>query len=58
VLFIALREDGRLLGSDARVERRNAQVTEQVDGEIVRITNYNDIDQAPAAAERLAEGRA
>jgi hypothetical protein len=33
-------------------------VTEQVAGGIVRTTNYNDIDEARAAAERLAGGRA
>jgi hypothetical protein len=27
------------------------------DGKIVRMTNYTDIDEARAAAERLAQGR-
>jgi hypothetical protein len=32
-------------------------VNEFVDGRVVRVTDYTDIDQARAAAERLAEER-
>ena len=45
----------RALGSSVALTSR---VTEQVDGEIVHITNYRDIDEARAAVERLAGGRA
>jgi ketosteroid isomerase-like protein len=57
VLFVAIREDGRPRGSDGRVQARHLQLFEWVDGDIVRITGYPDIDDARAAAERLAEER-
>ena len=37
---------------------RYASVNSGVHGLFERITNYSDIDEARAAAERLAEGRA
>ena len=40
-----------------RVQARHQQVFEWVQGVIIRITGYPDIDQARAAAERLAEER-
>jgi ketosteroid isomerase-like protein len=58
VLSVAIWEDGCPRGSDARVQARHLQVFEWVQGEIVRITGYPDIDEARAAAERLAEDRA
>ena len=57
VLSVAIREDGCPRGSNRRVQTRHLQVFEWVRGEIVRITGYPDIDQARAAAERLAEER-
>jgi ketosteroid isomerase-like protein len=57
VLSVAIREDGCLRGSDARVQARHAQVFEWAQGKIVRITGYPDIDAARAAAERLAQQR-
>ena len=39
------------------MQARHLQVFEWVHGEIVRITGYLDIDEARAAAERLAEER-
>jgi ketosteroid isomerase-like protein len=57
VVFVALMEDGRPVGSTGRVRARNAQVFEWVDGKIVRITAYQDIDEARTAAERLAKSR-
>jgi len=48
---------GRPLGSTGEVQLRYAGVTVWVDGKIERFTTYTDIDQARAAAERLAEER-
>jgi ketosteroid isomerase-like protein len=57
VLLVGIREDGRPRGSDGRVQARHLQVFEWVHGEIVRITGHLDIDEARAAAERLAQER-
>jgi len=58
VVFVVVREDGRVKGSDARVEARSGWVIEWVEGLIVRVrTGYTDLDEARAAAERLAESR-
>ena len=54
-LFVAYQEDGRPVGSNGRVERRQAQVTVWVAGVIERATVYTDVDEARAAAERLAK---
>jgi hypothetical protein len=47
----------RLPGSGGFVEVRYAAVTTWVDGLIQRVTIYTDIDEARAAAERLAKER-
>jgi len=57
IVFVAVREDGRPVGSEGRVQARNAHVFEWVDGMAVGITTYGDMDKARAAAERLAEER-
>ena len=57
VVFVAYQEDGRPVGSDGRVERRQAHVTVWAAGVIERATVYTDVDEAHAAAERLAEER-
>jgi ketosteroid isomerase-like protein len=57
VVFVRVREDGRLVGSDAHVEQRVGMVFMWVEGTIERHTAYFDIDEARAAAERLAEAR-
>jgi hypothetical protein len=57
VMFVALLEDGRPVGSKGRVQARNAEVFEWLDRKIVRITAYGDIDKGRAAAEHLAEER-
>jgi ketosteroid isomerase-like protein len=58
VVLLVLREDGRLIGSDAWVEHRVARVTVWARGKIVRSVAYGeDIDEARAAAERLAVER-
>jgi hypothetical protein len=48
---------GRLPGSASWVQLRYAAVTVFRDGLIEHQTNYTDIDEARAAAERLAEAR-
>jgi ketosteroid isomerase-like protein len=57
VLSVAIWEDGCPRGSDGRVQARHLQVFEWVQGEILRISGYADIDEARAAAERLAKER-
>ena len=48
---------GRPVGSSSEVRQRTAGVTVWAGGLIERVTFYLDIDQARAAAERLAEER-
>jgi ketosteroid isomerase-like protein len=55
LIWGVVREHGRIKGSGAYVEARWALVSLLVEGQIVRATSYLDIDQARAAAERLAE---
>lgn len=52
-----LVQKGRPVGSSGEVELRYVAVNEWKDGKIARITNYVDIDEARAAAERLAGER-
>jgi ketosteroid isomerase-like protein len=48
---------GRLRGGESGVELRYASVGIWREGLVERVTYYTDIDQARAAAERLAEER-
>jgi ketosteroid isomerase-like protein len=48
---------GRPRGSGGFVEHRSGVAMTWSDGRIARATNYTDIDDARAAAERLAEER-
>ena len=57
VTFAVNRHHARTIGSTAPIQAREAQVTEWNDGRVVRITVYMDIDEARAAAERLAQER-
>jgi ketosteroid isomerase-like protein len=57
VLFSTVREVGRLAGSDGRVEQQRGWVTVWVGSKIVYHAFYGDIDEARAAAERLAQER-
>jgi ketosteroid isomerase-like protein len=57
VVFSSVREDGRLVGSDGHVEQRVAFIFLWAQGVVERQTAHLDIDQARAAAERLAEER-
>ena len=56
VILANNRHVGRLIGGAALAERR-AFVYEFVGGRVVKTTDYTDIDQARAAAERLAQER-
>lgn len=56
VLSVALQR-GRPAGSSARVQMRFASVVTWVDGAVVRQTLYTDVEEARAAAARLAEER-
>ena len=57
VIWAVIREHGRVKGSDAYVEARNALVNLWDEGRIVRSTSYVDTDKARADAKRLAEER-
>jgi ketosteroid isomerase-like protein len=58
VTLALLVQRGRLRGSQGHVEIRYAAVFQWLGGLVARITNYSDIDEARAAAERLAESSA
>jgi hypothetical protein len=57
VAFLVNRQVARPIGSTAYIRIREAHVIESVDGMVVRLTVYNEIDEGRAAAERLAESR-
>ena len=57
VSLVVNRQGGRPRGSSGRVGTRGAWVYEWTDGRIARATIYGDIDEARAAARRLAEER-
>jgi uncharacterized protein (TIGR02246 family) len=57
VAFLALAATGRLRGTSAEVHLRYAMVVTQVDGALARVTDYVNIDEARAAAQRLGESR-
>jgi ketosteroid isomerase-like protein len=58
VLFVVALQKGRPVGAVGEVQLRYASVTVWVEGVIERFTTYTDIDQARAAAKRLAQERA
>ena len=58
VVFAAGRQNARPAHSTGYVQMHHGNVGVWVEGLLVRITHYNDIDEARAAAERLAEERA
>jgi ketosteroid isomerase-like protein len=55
--YAILCQRGRPVGSSGEVRRRFASVGLSVNGLWVRFTTYTDIDEARAAAERLAQER-
>jgi ketosteroid isomerase-like protein len=57
VVLAVLDQNARPVGSTGQVHARQVLVYEWEAGMVVRVTVYSDIDQARAAAERLAEER-
>jgi ketosteroid isomerase-like protein len=57
VTFSVVRQDARPAGSAGQVRTREAHVIDWVGGVAARVTVYQDIDEARAYAERLAESR-
>ena len=57
VVFAVVVQRARLIDSAAEVRMRYASVNSQEGGVFERITNYTDIDEARAAAKRLAQER-
>jgi ketosteroid isomerase-like protein len=57
IVLAVFLQTARPVGSIGHVQIRYAAVTVLVEGMIVRIANYSDIEEARAAAERLAQER-
>ena len=58
VVLAVVNQEGRLVGVDRQVHQREGWVIcWSADGLLVRLTTHTDIDEARAAAERLAEER-
>jgi ketosteroid isomerase-like protein len=57
VTLFLFRASGRPVGSSSHVQLHYASVAEWTEGLIARVTQYTDIDEARAAAERLAQER-
>ena len=57
VVFDVWLQNARPVDSSGHVQMRGAAVSVWAEGVIARRTLYNDIDEARAAAERLAEER-
>ena len=57
ITFAVILQKGRLAGSSGEVQLRYAATGVWANGLMTRSTNYRDIDEARAAAERLAEER-
>jgi ketosteroid isomerase-like protein len=57
-VFAPFRFSGPLKGTAVELQTEMAIVYEWADGSVVRATSYLDVDEARAAAERLAEERA
>ena len=57
VTFAVNHQEALAVGSTAPIQAREAHVMEWENGLLARITVYIDIDQARAAAERLAQER-
>jgi ketosteroid isomerase-like protein len=57
VVFQVFEQRARPRGSTGEVHQRSARVVLTVDGLIAMVTSYTEIDEARAAAERLAKER-
>jgi ketosteroid isomerase-like protein len=58
VVYSVYRQEGRPAGSSGLVKERAAMIYEWVDGMVARVIVGQDISEARAAAERLAEEKA
>lgn len=56
VVFAIVTERGRLVGSSASLHLRYAVVVVFEDRKLAKVSSYKDIEEARAAAERLAGG--
>jgi ketosteroid isomerase-like protein len=58
VVLVVVNQEGRPVGVDGQVHQREGwAMWWSADGLIVRLTTHADIDEARAAAQRLAESR-
>jgi ketosteroid isomerase-like protein len=57
IVFVRVRQDGRIVGSTGQIRVHYAAVYVWADGLITRITSCAEIDEARAAAQHLADGR-
>jgi ketosteroid isomerase-like protein len=57
VVLAVVRQNARPVGSSGRVQGQQALVYSWVEGRVSGVTVYPDIDEARAAADRLAESR-
>jgi hypothetical protein len=58
VVLAVVKQEGRPVGVDGQVHQREGwAICWSADGLLVRLTTHPDIDEARAAAERLAESR-
>jgi ketosteroid isomerase-like protein len=58
VVLAVVTQEGRPVGADGQVHQREGwAICWSADGLIVRLTTHADINEARAAAERLAESR-
>ena len=57
VVFAVVIQDGRLVGGDGHIRQREGWVYVCVGGSIARLTTRDGVDEARAAAERLAQER-
>jgi ketosteroid isomerase-like protein len=55
--FAVILQKAHVVGSSGSVQLRYASVAEWINGLILRNTTYTDLDEARAAAERVAESR-
>ncbi len=58
ITFAVFASEGRIPGGEGVITERVAQIQEWVDGLVVRVIDFRDIDEARAAAACLAEQRA
>ncbi|MFL5405752.1 MAG: nuclear transport factor 2 family protein [Myxococcales bacterium] len=57
VVFAVVSQDGRLVGGDGHIRQREGWVYVCEGGSIARLTTREGVDEARAAAERLAQER-